>query len=629
MGDQRVSKFSDPLEKRSFARNLLNDIRALEYMLDERLIESGITRIGAEQELCLVGDDWRPSLNNLQLLEEIADPHFTTEIARFNLEINLDPQSFKHDCFSRMEHQLNQLLKKAKKVAGRHNTKIMLTGILPTLQQSDLSFENMTPNPRYEALNDIIRAQRNGDFEVNIHGLDDLITKHPNILFEACNTSFQVHLQVDQDDFQSMYNWAQSIAGPVLAACANSPLLMGKRLWSETRIALFQQSVDTRDSNIDKREQEPRVSFGKQWLHGSVADLFKDQISRYNLLFASELKEDAMEQLRKGSIPELNALKMHNSTVYSWNRACYGVGGGKPHLRIENRYLPAGPTSIDEIANAAFWLGLMKGMPAECADMPAVMSFEDVRYNFYNAARTGMDSQFRWMGQSFSAAKLIEEELLPLAYKGLNDLQVDPVDIERLLSIIENRTYRHLNGAQWMMKNYSELLIGSTPSEASISLTKGIYQNEDSEKPVHLWEDVDPEKRDTYKEFKTVGQIMTTDMFTVNEDELLDLVTNVMDWKRTPYVPVENDNSELTGVITYQVLLRHFLKNEGSSDTPVKEIMLHDYQQVNPEMSTADAVDIMARERTGVLMVTRNKKLLGIVTESDIIQVAKMTGRFK
>lgn len=629
MGDQRVSKFSYPLEKRTFARHLLSDIKALEFMLDERMIESGITRIGAEQELCLVGEDWRPSLNNMTLLDEIKDPHYTTEIAKFNLEINLDPRTFKHDCFSKMESQLRRLIKKGKKVAGKHNTKIMITGILPTLQKKDLSFENMMPNPRYEALNDIIRNQRKSVFEVNIHGLDDLLTKHPNILFEACNTSFQVHLQVDQDDFQTMYNWAQTIAGPVLASCANSPLLLGKRLWNETRIALFQQSVDTRDSNVDKREVEPRVSFGKKWLTGSVVDLFKDQISRYNLLFASDVGEDSMAALKDSKIPELNALKMHNSTVYSWNRACYGVGNGKPHLRIENRYIPAGPTVIDELANAAFWLGLMKGIPAEYADMPSRMSFEDVRYNFYNAARTSLDCQFRWFGQTVSAAKLIEEELLPLAVRGLQDMKVDAADIDRLLGVIENRIYRHLNGAQWMMKNFSELLIGSTPSEASISLTKGMFENEQTEQPVHLWEDVDPEKRDTYKEFKTVGQIMTTDMFTVNEDELLDLVTNVMDWKRTPYVPVENDDSEQTGVTTYQALLKHFLGNDGSVDITVKDIMRTDYQEVDSNCTTAEAVDIMARGRTGVLTFTKEKKLIGMVTESDIIQVAKMTKRFE
>jgi len=176
--------------------------------------------------------------------------------------------------------------------------------------------------------------------------------------------------------------------------------------------------------------------------------------------------------LKDGGIPELNALKMHNSTVYSWNRACYGVGGGKPHLRIENRYIPAGPAVLDEMANTAFWLGLMKGMPADCADMPSRMSFEDVRYNFYNAANTSLDCQFRWFGQTVSAAKLIEEELIPMAYKELKSLKVDLADIERLLGVIESRIYSHMNGAQWQMKNFSELLIGSTPNEASISLTR-------------------------------------------------------------------------------------------------------------------------------------------------------------
>ena len=629
MGDKRVNKFSDPLEKRAFTRHLLTDIRALERMLDERMFESGIQRIGAEQELGLLGEDWKPAFNNMAILKAVDDPHFTTEIAQFNLEINLDPLKFTGDCFSQMESELLELLEKAKRAAGKLNTKVMITGIMPTLRQRDLSFEYMTPNPRYEALNDIIRAQRGDDFDLNISGLDDLIVSHPNILFEACNTSFQVHLQIEQDDFVQQYNWAQAIAGPVLSIVANSPILLGKRLWSETRIALFQQSVDTRNANLVKRETEPRVSFGKQWLEGSVAELFKDNISNFNLLFASDVPENSLEMLDRGEIPELNALKMHNSTVYVWNRPCYGVSNGKPHLRIENRYIPAGPTVIDEMANTAFWLGLMKGMPAEHADLPNQMAFSDARFNFYNAARTGLDCQFRWFGRNISAGQLLEEELLPLAKKGLLSMKVDLHDVDRLMDVIQNRIYKHINGSSWITKNFGELLIGSTPNEASISITKNIYHNEEKGNPVHEWEDVDPQHRDSHKEFKTVDQIMTTDPFTVGEDESLDLVINVMDWKKVPFVPVENAESELCGLITYKILLRYFTSKKGEDDFSAKDIMGTDYETVEPQCSAAEAVNIMAEKRVGCLLVVSEGKLLGIITESDILQVAKMTGRFE
>ncbi|MFT4522308.1 MAG: hypothetical protein ACI8ZN_001253 [Bacteroidia bacterium] len=215
------------------------------------------------------------------------------------------------------------------------------------------------------------------------------------------------------------YNWAQMIAGPVLALSANSPLLMGKRLWNETRIALFQQSFDTRNAKALHRSKEPRVSFGKDWIYNDVTDLYKDNVSRFNLLFSSNVGEDSMSVLNRGEIPKLSALNLHNGTVYKWNRACYGSAGGVPHLRIENRYIPSGPTVADEMANSAFWLGLMKGMPEEYKNIQKRMPFEEVRFNFYKAARNCLDSQFNRFGKSISAKKLLEKELLSMAIKAL------------------------------------------------------------------------------------------------------------------------------------------------------------------------------------------------------------------
>ena len=264
MGNQSVNQFTNPEARKKFTRMLLNDIRALERMLEEGMIESGITRIGAEQELCLVDDRFQPKTNNLEILSAINDPHFVPEIAKFNIEANLDPQEFDSDCFSRMEKQLRDLLAKAHEAAETRDTQIVMTGILPTLRKEHLQFDHITPNPRYNALDEAIKAQRGSDFELNILGVDELITNHNNILFEACNTSFQVHMQTSPEEFTQKYNWSQMIAGPVLAVAVNSPLLLGKRLWKETRIALFQQSVDTRSSTNIKRDQEPRVTYRKR-----------------------------------------------------------------------------------------------------------------------------------------------------------------------------------------------------------------------------------------------------------------------------------------------------------------------------------------------------------------------------
>lgn len=629
MGDQSVSRISGSEEKRNYTRYLLGDILALEYMLEHGMFETGIQRLGAEQELVLVDENWRPATNNLELLKAIHDAHYTTEIARFNLEINLDPIELKGSCFSKLDSDLRKLLLKGQKVAAKHKSKIMLTGILPTLTKDYLHFEYMTPNPRYEALNEVMRLQRDGDFELNIVGIDELLTKHPNILFEACNTSFQVHLQLEPDEFVSQYNWAQLIAGPVLSVACNSPLLMGKRLWAETRIALFQQSVDTRSNRLLQRTKEPRVSFGKEWLHGTVAELFKDNVSRYNFLFSADHFQDSMEILRNGEIPRLGALNLHNGTVYKWNRPCYGVSGGKPHLRIENRYIPGGPTIDDEIANAAFWLGLMKAMPEKYINLQDMMRFEDVRFNFYNAARRGLECQLNWFGKAMPATRLLERELIPLAFEGLDKAGVADSDTQKYMDIIQARVRKMQNGSIWLMRNFSELLKGSTPAEASLNITKKLYQNQEEGGAVHNWKNVHPNQVNAHKEFKTVNEIMESDLFTVHEDDLLDLVVHVMDWQQIRHVPVENASHELVGLINSKCIIRYLSRKDRNENTMAKDIMLQNFPTIFPTAGTGEAIRIMAENRVDALpVVNEQNTLLGIITESDIVQVAFMTGRF-
>ncbi|MFT7591377.1 MAG: CBS domain-containing protein/gamma-glutamylcysteine synthetase [bacterium] len=628
MGVQAVTEFSDSHQKRAFTKRLLNEIRALDYMLEHNMIERNTSRIGAEQELVLLDMDLKPALNNMELLDLIKDDHYTTEIARFNLEINLDPFDFNKDCFAKMEKQLVTLLEKGEKAAAILDTNILLTGIAPTVGQEHLHFEHMTPNARYRSLNDMIRAERKTDFELNMSGRDELVTQHPNILFEACNTSFQVHLQIDPDEFVEQYNWSQLIAGPVLAIAANSPLLMGKRLWSETRIALFQQSVNTRNTINNVRNKEPRVSFGKQWVKDSVTDLYKDNVSRFSALFHAENEEDAYEMVKAGKVPSLSALNLHNGTVYKWNRPCYGVGGGKPHLRIENRYIPSGPTVIDEMATSAFWLGLMVGLPEKYKNLPELMDFDDVRFNFYNAARSGMESHLNWFGKIVPARRLLEKELLDLAYAGLDKMKVNSADITRYMSVIENRLSKKITGARWMSNNYSELLKGSTPNEACLNLTKKMLENQRTGKPVHTWKNLDLKEQNNQKQFKTVNEIMETDLFTVTEDDAIDLVVNVMNWQNIRHVPVENSDNELVGIINAHSII-HFLASKKESDEhAVKDIMLTNFPTISATATAKQAVTLMADNRVDALPVVDNaNRLLGIVTESDIIQVLKMTNK--
>jgi len=619
---------TDPNMKRMYTKCMLQDIKALEFMLANNLFEDDVVRIGAEQELVFVDKNWMPAPVYADVLNLANDPQLTTELGRFNLEINLNPQKFTHDALKMMHKELNDKLAIVQAAANECHAKMLLTGILPTLGWEHLRFEWMTPNPRYQFLSEVMSGQRQDNFQLNIKGLDELVASHPNILFEACNTSFQVHLQIKSTDFVMRHNWAQAIAAPVLAAAVNSPILMGKRLWHETRIALFQQSIDLRNTGHQKRDSEPRVSFGSQWMKHSAAHYYQDNVSRFNSLLISEIAEDSMEKLRTGRIPHLSALCTHNSTVYTWNRACYGVSGeGKPHLRIECRYLPSGPTTDDEMANAAFWLGLMMGMPDKFADIHQIMNFEHVRLNFYHAAQMGLDANINWLGKVRKMRDVILTQFLPWAKDGLQQMNINPIDIDYYLGIIEGRVKTNKTGAAWLLKNYQNKLVNSTPQEASIDITKEMYAMQQTQKPVHQWPDV-PAKSDATKRFNSVKNIMATDLATVHEDELLEMALNIMVWRNVRYVMVENNRHEPIGLVASRVLVK-LLRDGWSEDLLVKNVMITDIIFVKPETSTAEAIELMNEKNIGCLPVVDDGKLVGLITEREIVKVTAITKKFE
>src|SRR3984893_14499484 len=387
MGEHSVDQQVDERKAQAFMKALLDDLRALAFMLENGRVESGVRRIGAEQEMFLIDRDFRPAPLSEEVLKRANDARLTTEIARFNLEANLTPLTLAGSCFSQMEQELQELITLARKSAEGVGADILLSGILPTLQKSDLTLENLTPVARYRELDRGVMRLRGGPLSIHIKGLDELQITHDNIMMESCNTSFQVHFQTSPAEFASHYNLAQAITAPVLAAAVNSPLLFGHRLWQETRVALFQHSTDSRSRTQLARSQPTRVSFGDQWLKKSVVELFHDQVSRFRPIMITQPDEDPFQVLARGETPLLSALQMHNGTVWRWNRACYGVADGIAHLRIENRALPAGPTVVDEIANAAFFAGLMLSLPREYGDIALRMNFDDAKSNFFRAAR--------------------------------------------------------------------------------------------------------------------------------------------------------------------------------------------------------------------------------------------------
>ncbi len=612
------------VKRREFMTAILADLRALERMLREGRFETGVRRIGAEQEMFLIDRRWAPAQGALKMIERLADSHYTTELGMFQLEANSDPQELTGDGISRLEKQLQDLVDKARAAANELGMHAVLIGILPTLRKSDLSLDSMVPSPRYRALNNAINELRGGVFELSIKGLDELIIKHDSVMLEACNSSFQAHLQVEPAEFARMYNLAQLLAGPMVAISANSPLLFGRRLWAETRIALFRQATDTRSHTHHLRESEARVSFGTKWVKSSVVEIYQEDIARFRTLVGSDLDENPMAVLERGDVPMLKALRLHNGTVYRWNRACYGVLDGKPHLRVENRVMPSGPSVIDEVANSALWFGLMSEMGAREEDITQRIDFDQAGANFYTAAREGLGAHFGWLdGEDISASHLVLDKLMPVAEAGLRRQGIAEDDIKRYLGIVDNRLRTARTGARWIISSWNALRDKAAPGERSNVLVAATVQRQGTGRPVAEWERARLDEAESARHnYLRVDQYMTTDIFTVQADEPIEMIANLMSWERIRHVPVEDKDHRLVGLVTYRGVLR-FLASGGSiTDTPVSEIMKSEVTTVGVDTETVEAIRLMRRYRIGCLPVVQDGRLIGILTEEDFMTIA-------
>jgi len=619
----------DQEELRVFTQALLRDVRGLERLLKSGSIESGIRRIGLEQEMFLVDKMFRPAPVAVEVLELIRDPRVTSEIGRFNLECNADPLLFGGDCLSRMEAELEVLLDTIHEATSSLGVTPVLTGILPTLRKSDLTIENMVPAKRYYALNDALTKLRGGPYVLSIKGTDELRLTHDSVMLEACNASFQVHFQVGPEEFARLYNIALAVTAPVLAAGTNSPLMLGRRLWRETRIAVFQQSVDTRQTMPEVREIAPRVSFGRTWVDDSVLEIFREDISRFKVILGREIEEDPFEAMDAGRAPALKALQLFNSTVYRWNRACYGVGPeGAAHLRIENRVLPSGPTVLDEVANAAFWFGLVSALANEGSDIRQKMGFDAVRTNFVSAARLGLDAQLEWMdGETHTAQNLICDQLIPLAESGLEDGGVDRSDIDRYLGTIRERVSLRRTGARWLLSSLHSMRKEGTAEERMTALVAATVDRQATGRPVHEWAEARIGEGGGLKpSYLRVEQYMATDLRTVHEDEPIDLVANLMDWNRIHHIPVEDNDHRLVGLVSHRPLLRFLASDEARRATgpiPTSRVMARDLVTVKPDTSTLEAIDLMRDRGVSCLPVVQDDRLIGIITEHDFMRIAR------
>jgi CBS domain-containing protein len=627
MGKQTVTEGQGEAQAGLFQQALLKDLRALEYLCGTGDIEEGVARIGAEQEMFLVDHCLRPAPVGPEVLAQVEDPRLTTEIGRFNLEANLSPRLFANRCLHEMEGEAHELIGLARRAAAPLGADVLLAGILPTIRRCDLTAANLTPKPRYYELERIMRRMRGDQYHMLIRGLDELQLTHDSVMLEASCTSFQVHFQVSPTCFARVYNAAQLVAAPVLAAATNSPVLLGRRLWHETRIAVFQHSVDERSSSQVARDHPSRVGFGERWVERSAIEIFREDIARFPVIMTAPVEEDPLEVLQQGGVPKLAALRLHNSTVWRWNRVCYGILEGRPHFRIEARALPAGPTVLDEISNAAFYFGLLAGLDEEYGPVDQKFRFEDAKYNFLAAARHGLSAQLLWLGEvRVPASTLILEHLLPIARAGLNKVELATEDIERYLGTIEERVRRDQTGSQWALRSLAALRTQGTREALHRRITEAMLQNQRTEAPVHTWDL--PQTGTGTKAEHTVQDIMSTDLFTVHPSATVQLVASIMDWRHIRHVLVEDESGQFCGLVSHRDLL-HVLAACASAEcplsTPVREIMNISPEIASPDTPLATAVHQMRNALTDCLPVVSGGRLVGIITTHDLLStLAKM-----
>ncbi|MEU2549755.1 glutamate-cysteine ligase family protein [Streptomyces roseolus] len=494
MGEKVVTDGFGPADRQRYRRKLQQCLAGLARLLAEQRFDRPRNLMGVEIELNLAGSDGLPRMLNEAVLEKIASTDFQTELGMFNLEVNIAPRGLGGHVFDRLAEELRTGLGYADRQAAELDAGVLMIGILPTLTQHDLVFENLSSADRYALLNDQILVARGEGITVDIQGVERLRHTSESIIAEAACTSVQLHLQVTPARFASVWNAAQAVAGVQIALGANSPFVFGREVWRESRPPLFTQATDTRPPELQSQGVRPRTWFGERWVD-SVYDLFEENVRYFPSLLPLCDEEDPLRVLDEGGVPQLKELVLHNGTVYRWNRPVYGWVDGVPHLRVENRVLPAGPTVTDVIANAAFYYGLVRSLADEPRPLWKRMDFADAEANFDAACRHGIEAELRWPRPgraggvaSRPAVRLVLDELLPLAAAGLDAWHVDPADRDFYLGVIEQRCRRRVNGASWQAATFHRALDAGLDRDAALAATTRRYRTLMLEgEPVHTW----------------------------------------------------------------------------------------------------------------------------------------------
>lgn len=469
-------------------------LAGLARLLAEKRFDRPKNLMGLEIELNLAGPDGMPRMMNAQVLERIASRDFQTELAMFNLEVNIAPHRLGGRVFDRLAEELRTSLAYAHRKANEVDAGIVMIGILPTIARDDLVSANLSDVDRYTLLNDQIVAARGEEFRLDIEGVERLSCTSASIAPEAACTSVQLHLQVTPGRFADVWNAAQAVAAAQVAVGANSPFLFGRELWRESRPPLFLQSTDTRPPELQAQGVRPRTWFGERWI-SSAYDLFEENLRFFPPLLPICDDEDPKSVLDQGGTPKLAELVLHNGTIYRWNRPVYGIDDGVPHLRVENRVLPAGPTVTDVIANTAFYYGLVRALASEARPVWTRLPFEAAATNFDQACRYGIDARLEWPRRGryggttrMPATQLVLDELLLLAAAGLDAWGIEPADRDLYLGVIEERCRRGVNGASWQSRTFHKALEGGMGRDAALAATTKRYAElMHLGEPVHTW----------------------------------------------------------------------------------------------------------------------------------------------
>ena len=452
MGKEVTQSTFNREDRGSYRQKVRRCLDVFALMLSDFRFDADRPTTGLEIELNLIDGNGQPAMRNAEILADLADPTFQTELGQFNLEINVAPRLIAGEGFDVYERELRACLDHADERARKYDTNLVLIGILPTLTAQHTVLANLSANPRYSVLNEQIVAARGEDIALDIRGPERLQATNDSIAPESACTSVQFHLQVAPEAFAGYWNAAQAIAGVQVGLGANSPYLFGRQLWAETRIALFEQATDTRSDELKAQGVRPRVWFGERWIT-SIFDLFEENVRYFTPLLPICDSEDPVEVLHAGGVPRLGELRLHNGTIFRWNRPVYDIMNGRPHLRVENRVLPAGPTVVDMLANAAFYFGLVRALAEADRPVWTQLPFSVAEENFHTASREGISARVWWprMGE-IAVTDLVLERLLPQAHEGLARFGVETAVRDRLLGVIEQRCLTGRNGAVWQVE---------------------------------------------------------------------------------------------------------------------------------------------------------------------------------